>query len=129
MFLIVSFCPNTGVRLCLDNSECNTVIPNNTILHIGNISRDGLSCVSPLDENDIGEWFYPNGELITRSNSSSSVFTILSRVRHVVLVRSDVEFTSDAEGVYTCRIPDESNVQQTLYVGIYQTSTYGNSSE
>jgi len=127
MFLIVSCCPNTGVRLCLDNSECNTVIPNNTILHLGNISRDGLSCVSPLDENDIGEWFYPSGERVTRS--SPSVFTFLSRVRHVVLVRGDIEFTSDAEGVYTCRIPDESNVQQTLYVGIYQTSTYENSSE
>jgi len=50
---------------CLDNSECTTVIPNNTILHLGNISRDGLSCVSPQDENDIGEWFYPNEELMT----------------------------------------------------------------
>ena len=47
----------------------------------------------------------------------------------MVLVKGDVELTSDAEGMYTCRIPDESNVQHANYVGIYQTSTYENSSE
>ena len=116
-----------GVRLCLDGTVCSTVIPNNTILHPGNISRDGLSCVSALNVNDIGEWIYPNGEEVTRS--PGSVFTPLSRIRHVVLLRGEADFTSDAEGVYTCHIPDESRVQRTLYVGIYQTSTYENSSE
>ena len=97
-------------------------------MHPGNISRDdGLSCVSALNVNDIGEWFYPDGEEVTLS--PGSVFSSLSRVRHVVLLRGEADFTSDAEGVYTCRIPDESGVQRTLYVGIYQTSTYESSSE
>ena len=113
------------MRLCLENTNCNTVIPNNTILHPGNISSGGLLCVSPLEENGIGNWFNPNGERII--NQPSSVFSSLQRIRHVGLFRGGAAFTSAAEGVYTCRIPDGSRVQQTLYVGIYQTSTYVNS--
>ena len=113
------------MRLCLDDTNCNTVIPNNTILHLGNISSRGLLCVSPLNENGIGNWFNPNGEQII--DQSSSVFSSLQRIRHVGLFRGGAAFTSAAEGVYTCRIPDGSRVQQILYVGIYQTSTYMNS--
>ena len=113
------------MRLCLDSTNCNTVIPNNTILHPGNISSAGLLCVSSLDENNIGNWFYPSGERII--NQQSSVFSSLQRIRHVGLFRGGAAFTSAAEGVYTCRIPDGSRVQQTLYVGIYQTSSYMNS--
>ena len=128
LFDMLSEHMHAGVRLCLDSTVCTAVIPNNTILHPGNISRDdGLSCVSALNENDIGEWFYPDGEEVTRS--PGSVFSSLSRPRHVVLLRGEADFTSDAEGVYTCRILDESRMQRTLYVGIYQTSTYENSSE
>ena len=114
------------MRLCLDDTNCNTVIPNNTILHLGNISSRGLLCVSPLNENGIGNWFNPNGERII-DQSSSVFFYSLQRIRHVGLFRGGAAFTSAAEGVYTCRIPDGSRVQQILYVGIYQTSTYMNS--
>ena len=113
------------MRLCLDDTNCNTVIPNNTILHLGNISSRGLLCVSPLNENGIGNWFNPNGEQII--DQQSSVFSSLQRIRHVGLFRGGAAFTSAAEGVYTCRIPDGNRVQQILYVGIYQTSTYMNS--
>ena len=116
---------HADVRLCLDSTTCTTVIPNNTILHPGNISNAGLLCVSSLDENGIGNWFYPSGEQII--NQQSSVFSSLQRIRHVGLFRGGAAFTSAAEGVYTCRIPDGSRVQQTLYVGIYQTSSYMNS--
>jgi len=70
-----------------------------------------------------------NGSVPIAMKNTHPVFTSLSGVRHVVLVKGDVELTSDAEGMYTCRIPDESNVQQTVNVGMYQTSTYENSSE
>ena len=113
------------MRLCLDSTNCNTVIPNNTILHPGNISNAGLLCVSSLNVNGIGNWFSPSGEQII--NQPSSVFYSLQRIRHVVMFRGGAAFTSAAEGVYTCRIPDGNRVQQTLYVGIYQTSTYMNS--
>ena len=116
---------HADVRLCLDSTTCTTVIPNNTILHPGNISNDPLLCVSSLDENGIGNWFYPSGEQII--NQQSSVFSSLQRIRHVGLFRGGAAFTSAAEGVYTCRILDRNRVQQTLYVGIYQTSTYMNS--
>ena len=113
------------MRLCLDSTICNTVIPNNTILHPGNIFNAGLLCVSSLDVNGIGNWFSPSGEQII--NQPSSVFYSLQRIRHVVMFRGGAPFTSAAEGVYTCRIPDGNRVQQTLYVGIYKTSTYMNS--
>ena len=124
-FTVVTNLWHTDVRLCLDDTNCNNVIPNNTILHPGNLSSRGLLCVSSLEENGIGNWFNPNGERIIEQ--PSSVFYSLQRIRHVGLFRGGAAFTSPAEGVYTCRIPDGNRVQQLLYVGIYQTSTYMNS--
>jgi len=104
------------------------ITQNNTILHLGNISHNGLSCDSPRDENDIGEWFYPN--------CNEELIHIFLDQYLLHFQEFDMWYSWEVtlslpqmQRECTRRIPDESNVQQTVYVGMYQTSTYESSSE
>ena len=76
------------------------------------IARE-LNCISASRSADIGQFIAPNGNDIT--NDSSVTIGDGSDPGHVsIQLQSGGE-----EGVYSCVIPDENDVEQYLHVGIY----------
>ena len=68
-------------------------------------------CQSP----DEGNWFFPNGTRV--ENFSDFYRTKGEMVVHLNRRRGG------AEGIYRCEIPDSMNVTQTIYIGVYSTSS------
>ena len=107
-----------------------TTLSNNTLTTPENVftHTSGLSCYSALVLNRLhsnGRWYFPNGTQI--SPLLGAVMFIAHRISRVeLLINQNSQFTSEHEGVYTCRIPDETNTIQTLYAGIYTMSSYQN---
>lgn len=98
-------------------SEC-TLLPNVTILNANTISSSaGLACVSRRNEPRVGEWFYPDGTIVEGLSSADSLY-VLQRIQRVDLFRRGPLPVTN-EGIYTCRILDESGGIRNLYVGIY----------
>ena len=97
------------------------------VLADGNNQIGTIYCSSGSQANGIGRWFAPNGVEITQSSGGS-----LTVVRgggnfpsYVGLqLKTGRSFSVLEEGVYTCVIPDENGVQQTLYVGLYSQGYY-----
>ena len=109
------------------------VLPNNTILSPGDIGTgpsQAVLCETARDGTDHGgTWYNPTGEEVPDGASGNVLFTFTSFGTQP-LSRGSVEFDSaGVEGVYRCRIRDENGIFQTLYAGIYRTSSYQISSE
>ena len=68
-------------------------------------------------------WFLPNGNEVMRPDSLPYYRTRAQTPGALLLHRNPVATTT---GIFRCDIPDASNVVQSLYVGIY-TSTTGES--
>ena len=124
-----------GVQLYLPYQ--NKIIPDFSLLHAGqfynvdinyNDINDALWCQSANNSFDIGLWYYPNGTqvpLFTGAfDDSSAPSPIFSKrfTGQIALARK--KSLSDYEGLYTCIIPDENGVNQTLVVGIYTNYAY-----
>lgn len=99
-------------------------LPNISIISSADIgSSSGLACGSALDTNqNIGEWFYPDGSPVRMITSGDPLYMLL-RIGRVDLNRQGT-VTSALEGIYTCRIPDQDNTVQSLHVGIYTAESY-----
>ena len=78
-----------------------------------------------------GRWRDPNGdELETTALGVDNVLYSLIQFGSLSLIRGAAAFDSaGVEGVYRCRIRDETNTFRNLYAGIYRTSSLENSSE
>ena len=130
----------TGVQLYLP--YVNKTIPDYSMIYAGQFydidqdtdgTNDGLWCQSANSGSDIGVWYYPNGTqvpLFTGAFTDVSAPSPLFSKRfngQIALARRDG--LSGIEGLYTCIIPDENGVNQTLVVGAYRTYTYDNNSK
>ena len=62
-------------------------------------------------------WYFPNGTRVP-----SILIWDFYRNRGQSLVRLNRR-NGEEEGIYRCEIPDSMNVTQTLYVGVYNTSS------
>ena len=124
-----------GVQLYLPFEKA--IIPDFSLLDAGqfyNIDKNGdgvndaLWCQSANNSSDIGLWYYPNGTqvpLFTGEFDDHNTPTPLFSKRfsgQIALARRAA--ISGYEGLYTCIIPDENGVNQTLVVGVYRTGTY-----
>ena len=94
--------------------------PNNDGLN------DALWCQSAKNESNIGVWYYPNGTQVSTVDDSSPL--------HSVHMSGQIGLYRDSglgnlEGIYTCVIPDECNVNQTLIIAIYTLYAYQTNSE
>ena len=93
-------------------------------------TNDALWCQSADDGSNIGLWYYPNGTRVPLFNGafgdSSAPSPIFSKrfTGQIALARK--AGLSGYEGLYTCIIPDENGVNQTLVVGIYRNIAYNN---
>ena len=105
-------------KLFYDMGENNN--PHKTI--------DALWCQSANNRSNIGLWYYPNGTqvpLFTGSffnNSAPSPLFSKRLTGQIALAKKSG--LSGCEGLYTCIIPDENGVNQTLVVGIYTNHAY-----
>ena len=96
-------------------------------------TNDALWCQSANSGSNIGLWYYPNGTQVPlfdgAFDDSSAPSPIFSKnfTGQIALARKGG--LSGYEGLYTCIIPDENGVNQTLVVGAYRTMTYNNNGQ
>ena len=94
----------------------------------GDGKNDALWCQSANNGSDIGLWYYPNGTQVPLftgtffNNSTPSPLSSKRLTGQIALARKSE--LPGYEGLYTCIIPDENGVNQTLVVGIYALLTY-----
>ena len=132
----------TGVQLYLP--YVNKIIPDYSMIYAGqfyntdqnidsNNTNDALWCQSANSSSDVGVWYYPNGTqvpLFTGAFDNTSAPSPLFSKRfngQIALARK--AGLASFEGLYTCIIPDEYGVNQTLVVGVYTNSAYNNNSK
>ena len=118
----------------------NKTIPNFSMIHGGQFYDeplntdniiDALWCQTASNDSHIGMWFFPNGSLVATVDTFANpgtepVFSVRS-IGQIALARDGS--LNGYEGLYTCIIPDESGINQTLVVGIYRTQTYDENSK
>ena len=80
--------------------------------------NDGLWCQSSLNQNMIGIWYYPDGTTVPLG-SGSPLFANNTATGQIGLLRNGG--IGSIQGLYSCVIPNEEGINQTLYV-----ATYGN---
>ena len=106
-----------------------TIYQNNSIVMLEDIGEndDALLCITnqtaccrPTDGmgHVLGNWFFPNGTRVPSSGNQWDIY----RNRGQMVVRMHRRRGGE-EGIYHCEIPDAMNVTQTLYIGLYSTST------
>ena len=96
-------------------------------------TKDALWCQSANSSSDIGLWYYPNGSQVLLFNGafddSSAPRPLFSKrfTGQIALARR--EGLQNIEGLYTCIIPNENGVNQTLVVGVYRGTTYNSNGQ
>ena len=101
-----------------------------TLENIGEGDGDALLCLTDLadccrqpytngtGQTAIGNWFFPNG---TRVPSSGEHWDFhRTRGQSVVCLHRR---RGGVHGIYSCVVPDATNVTQTIYIGVYTAST------
>lgn len=130
---------STSINAAVQLEHGNDMISNNTVLAITDIG-DGRSggnaiiCSTQLtpccanSANRHGDWLYPNGTEVPNSIPRYSFFRTRRDADNngvlgaALLHRFD---TTSASGIYGCVIPGADGMEQTLYVGLYDTSSNG----
>ena len=117
---ILSFAGTGDVRFSLKS----TTYQNNSIVNLEDIGEinTALLCKTNLtaccNYSRTGNWFFPN---TTRVHSKSASWDSY-RNRGKMVVRLN-RIRGGKDGIYRCEIPDSVNVTQTIYIGLYTTST------
>ena len=88
--------------------------------------NDGLWCQSSLKKSMIGTWYYPNGDTIPLG-SGSPLFANNDPTGQIGLLRN--EGIASIQGLYSCVIPNEEEVNQRLYVAAYGNADFGSNSK
>ena len=103
------------------------MIPNNSLLEVtsrGQISQ--LYCLSGSNMSSIGEWISPDGtNLVAVQNDPFDIIFGDNNNPGQLLIQTPTTnppITTNHEGVYTCVIPNESDENEYLHIGIYLTT-------
>ena len=101
-------------------SHRGTTYQNNSIVTMENIGEgnDALLCMTNLTSVNgsvRGDWYFPNGTTVF----STQEIPKTGRQMVVRLYRR----RGGEEGIYHCEIAESMNVNQTIYIGVYSTST------
>ena len=94
-------------------------------------TNDALWCQSANNGSNIGLWYYPDSNKVPLysgkfEDGPSPIFS-MRFTGQIALARKGG--LSGIEGLYTCIIPDENEVNQTLVVGAYRSITYNNNGQ
>ena len=87
----------------------------------GDGSDDALWCQSANSGSNIGVWYYPNGIQVPLFYTPGPIYS-KRFTGQIALARNFGIY--GYEGLYTCIIPDENGVNQTLVVGAYTNYGY-----
>ena len=104
-------------------------VSNNSVVVADSNNQIGtLYCSSGSRISNIGHWLAPNQIEITEF--STGPLTVVrgggNFPSYVALqLRAGSSLAEVDQGVYTCIIQDENGVQQTLFVGVYNSGFYG----
>lgn len=60
-------------------------------------------------------WYHPNGTVVIRDRFVARIFVSMDYSE----LRRSGNFESTRDGIYTCVITDESNFNQSLFLGVY----------
>ena len=66
----------------------------------------------------LGNWFYPNGTRIPSEPNTGGFYRTRGNMEVAMHRRS-----GEVDGIYRCEIQDAMKVSQTIYIGVYNTST------
>ena len=88
--------------------------------------NDGLWCQSAMVVSGIGSWKLPDGNAVSDDLNANPVY-MANRPGQVGLLRSDSIGSSPYQGMYTCTIPNENGVTQTVVVWAARNSAYDGS--
>ena len=133
----------TGVRLFL--GEENITISNFSMIYAGQFrdddsdrpntpdipsvnespdgQNDGVWCQSALNQTMIGSWYLPNESPVPTAADATPVRSYNVNITgQVGLLRNGG--IGGYQGLYTCIIPNENGINQTLYVAAYGNSEY-----
>ena len=107
------------------------IYQNNSIVtleDIGNNSDAALCmtnfttcCRNPytgINGSAIGNWYFPNGTRVPSHGWQWDFY----RVRKQMVVDLNRK-RGGVDGIYRCEIPDSASINQTIYIGVYGTST------
>ncbi len=67
-----------------------------------------------------GLWLFPNGTAVKGRSVSQYIFSRTREHKAVILHRG--RNATSPTGIFTCKIPDEHNVDQKIYFGIYNAT-------
>ena len=105
-----------------------TTYLNNSCVALEDIGEwdDTLLCVTNLtaccrridSSTPLGNWFFPNRTRVPASSSRWNFFR--SRGHMIVLLNRR---RGGEDGIYCCEIHDSMNVLQSIYIGVYTTSS------
>ena len=99
----------------------DTTYQNNSIVTLEDIGEGhyALLCITNGVNGSVrGDWYFPNGTRVLSTNGNSEIH----RTRGEMVVRMNRRGGGE-EGIYHCEIPDAMNVNQTIYIGVYSTSS------
>ena len=120
---------STGAGIFVNNGDvtANVVFPNNGIViarNVGSGDRFIFQCRSGSTGTDIGDIIGLDGNALPIDSSGAGVTTGGLNVRRespaTVLVRNPASEPAVDNGVYTCRIPDETGNDVDVNIGVYQ---------
>ena len=105
----------------------NKTYKNNSIVNLEDINSDDTAllcktnftdCCRRSGETALGSWIFPNGTPIQSSGKPWDFY----RTRDEMVVQLHRRRGGE-DGIYRCAIPDSMNVTQTIYIGVYNTSS------
>ena len=102
----------------------NTALPNNSLILAGRILD--FNCVSGSSRSDVGDVFDNRQRNI--SEFMDDPFFTFTRTVGAIHVQSFRRFNFNDEGIYTCRIPDDTGSIVDVHVGLYRNDTDGKQS-
>ena len=120
--IMYTFISLVGVRLFL--SEDNTTLFNFSMISENQFGlNNGLWCQSANTGSTIGTWYLPNGAQVPTEVTDLPVHADHA-TGQVGLLR-DILLDDDYQGLYTCIIPDETDINQTIVVAVYTNTQFG----
>ena len=88
-------------------------------------NNDGVWCQSSKNLSDIGSWQLPNGSAISDNLSTDPIHMGKASGQVGLLRAGSIGYVgSPYQGMYTCTIPDEYGVNQTLIVWAAGNAVY-----
>ena len=84
-----------------------------------------LWCQSANNGTTIGDWFFPDGTKVSTVDSPSHPLHVYHDEGQIGLLRDGgLGWVPDLQGLYKCVVPDENDVNQTLWIAAYRDAYF-----